>query len=94
MPRVVGIDHLVLSVGDFARFTANAPQAADLVLDLCGAGRRSGERTWQLTFDTAPSESTAIGALICRRTPVVAIVDLETGAELISRLDIELGDSI
>jgi hypothetical protein len=72
------------SVDDFARFTTNAPQAADLVLDLCGAGRRPGERTWQLTFDATPSESSAIGALICWRTPVVAIIDLETGAEVIS----------
>src|SRR5262249_46698156 len=72
------------SIDDFARFTANAPQAADLVLDLCGAGRRPGERAWQLTFDTTPSESTAIGALICGRAPVVAIIDLETGAEVIS----------
>src|SRR5262249_42030655 len=63
------------SVDDFVRFITNAPQAADLVLDLCAAGGRPGERTWQLTFDAVPSESTAIGALICRRTPVVAIVD-------------------
>src|SRR5215470_5704812 len=72
------------SIDDFARFNANAPQAADLVLDLCGAGRRPGERTWQLTFDATPSEATAIGALICRRAPVVAITDLETGVDVIS----------
>jgi len=81
------------NVDDFARFTANAPQAADLVLDLCGAGRRPGERTWQLTYDATPSESTAIGALICWRTPVIAIVDLETGAEVINgRPGTERGD--
>jgi hypothetical protein len=71
------------SVIDFAAFRADGPEAADLVLDLCGAGRRSGERTWQLTFDAAPSESAAIGALMQSRTPAVAMIDLETGTEII-----------
>jgi hypothetical protein len=69
-------------IGDFAPFRARGPEPADLVLDLCGAGRRPGERTWQLTFDATPSEAAAIGALMQSRKPVVAMIDLETGAEI------------
>ena len=64
-----------LRVADFARFAeAGGVEPPDLVLDVSGEEGVAGlARTWRLTFDGAPGEAAALGALLAGRNPVVAV---------------------
>src|SRR5437660_4609227 len=73
-----------VEMADFTPFVDRRTDAADLVIDLTGERPRTSEPTWHVTFDGAAGEGAAIGALIGSRTPVVAVVDAMTGAELVS----------
>lgn len=69
---------------DLASFVDTQKVKADLVLDFTGGMPRDGERTWHITFDGAPSEMAALAAIAEWRTPVVAIKDASTGAEIVT----------
>ncbi len=72
------------TAAEFAPFIARKSFRADLVLDLCNAGARPDEPTWQLRFDGAKGEAAIVGALTQSRTPVVAVVDASNDAEIVS----------
>jgi hypothetical protein len=54
---------------DLARFLATRAEPAGLVLDFTAGVPRTGERTWQVTFDGVAGETAALGALLQGRTP-------------------------
>jgi exopolysaccharide biosynthesis WecB/TagA/CpsF family protein len=69
---------------DFAPFQRCQRRTPDLVIDLCADRRVAGEPTWHVTFDGRHGEAAAVGALARGRTPVVSVIDAETGTELAS----------
>ena len=75
-------DETTAAAAELGRFAT--ADRADLVLDFTDTPPRAGTRTWRVTFDGAADETALLGALIEKRTPIVAIRDAATGAAIVS----------
>jgi hypothetical protein len=79
-------DTASVTPANLARYDG-AFDAPDLVLDFTAETAQSGRndvRTWRVTFDGVADETGALAALVNGRTPVVAVSDAATGAEIVS----------
>jgi hypothetical protein len=78
------------TAADFAAWTDSPLKTGvntlDVVVDLCGDGAAApaDARLLRLTFDGGGGEEAALAALIGGRTPVVAVIEAATGAEVVS----------
>ena len=69
---------------DFMPFVSRDTGGPDVVIDLCRGHPCAGERTWHLYFDGRREEAAAVGALTRLRTPIVSVVEADTGSEIVS----------
>ena len=69
---------------DFMPFVSRDTGGPDVVIDLCCGHPRAGERTWHLYFDGRREEAAAVGALTRLQTPIVSVVEADTGTEIVS----------
>jgi hypothetical protein len=56
----------------------------DLVLDLCGPAKQGSAPTWFVTFDGSFGDEAALGALLAGRSPVIDVVDGQSGLSIAS----------
>lgn len=72
-----------LRSSDFDDLLAGSNSAVDVVIDLAGTASPNETKAWQLTFDGAAGDRSALESLLAGRLPVIAVEDAGTGKPIV-----------